>query len=294
MNTNNHNKAHIAERVFDYIKNEHLVPRPRWEFVIKNYFFWLLGALAVAFGALACSATFFEIANVDWRLSAATHTTFFSFFLAAAPFVWIGTLALFICIGYINIRRTNHGYRYSLPIIALGAVLTSLTLGTGLYAIGFGGRIDEAIGDHPPFYRPVLVQQQSWWLAPEKGLLGGEVINVASDLASFTLRDFSGHMWEIDGSDLRNPDLTTIARGGIVRVVGLPVQTGTSASATSSSFHACFVFPWNFRGGPKNGLPPPLAVVASTSKRDATTTQSDLCKNIRPYQQLRDIEDSGF
>ena len=56
-------------------------------------------------------------------------------------------LALSIFIGYLNVRRTKHGYRYSLAVIALGAVLTSLTLGVGLYAIGFGSRIDEIMAE---------------------------------------------------------------------------------------------------------------------------------------------------
>jgi hypothetical protein len=291
MNTNNqhHTNDNLAERVLGRIKEKHLVPRPRYEFVLKNYLFWTLGVLAVILGALAFSATLFEIENVDWRLSAATHSNFFSFFLAAVPFVWIITLALFILIGYSNVRRTNHGYRYSLTIIALGAVLTSLTLGTGLYATGFGGRIDESIGDHPPFYRPILTAERGWWLAPEKGLLGGQVIDAAKNISSFALRDFSGHVWNIDGSDLRGVDLAVVARGGIVRIVGVPL------SATSSIFHACFVFPWETYGDFRNAPPPPpLAAIASTSENNATTTRSDACKNIRPYQQLHDIDDIGF
>jgi hypothetical protein len=286
MNTDDRQEDRLTKRIFGRIKGEHLVPRPRWEFIFKNYFFWTLGALAVAVGAFAFSATLFRIENVDWRLSVATHSNFFSFFIDAAPFVWVVTLALFIFVGYLNVRRTEHGYRYSLSVIAIGAILTSLTLGAGLYAIGFGGRVDEIIGDHPPFYRPILITEQSWWLAPGKGLLGGQVIEAAPDISSFTLRDFSGRVWEIDGSDLRGPDLAVVARGGVVRVVGVPT------SATSSVFHACFVFPWETRGDFRSSPPPPpLTAVASTSQGNSTTTESNACKNIRPYQQLRSIDD---
>ncbi len=289
MNTDDQPKDRLTERIFKRIKGEHLVPRPRWEFVFKNYFFWMLGALAVAFGALAFSATLFRIENVDWRLSVATHPNFFSFFIDAAPFVWVVTLALFILIGHFNIRRTEHGYRYSLAVITLGAILTSLTLGVCLYAIGFGGRVDEIIGDHPPFYRPILVEERSWWLAPEKGLLGGQVVEAASDISSFMLRDFSGHVWTIDASDLRAPDLATIARGGIVRIVGIPV------SAASSVFHACFVFPWETHGDFRsNPPPPPLAAISSTSEQNVTTSANNPCENIRPYKQLRSVDNQSF
>jgi hypothetical protein len=293
MKTDDQPKDNFAARIFGRIKSEHLVPRPRWEFVFKNYFFWTLGALAVAFGALAFSATLFRIENVDWRLSVATHSSFFSFFIDAAPFVWVLTLILFVLIGYVNVRRTEHGYRYSLAVIAIGAILTSITLGSGLYAIGFGSRVDEIIGDHPPFYRPILVTERSWWLAPEKGLLGGQVVEDASDISSFMLRDFSGRVWEIDASDLRAPDLAVIARGGMVRVVGLPIEVAMS-SATSSVFHACFVFPWETHGDFRNNPPPPpLATIASTSGENAASS-SNPCKNIRPYRQLRSVDDIGF
>jgi hypothetical protein len=292
MNMNDSPKKeeeHLARRVIDRIVDEHLTPRPRWEFLFKNYLFWGLGALAVAFGALAASATLFEVTNVDWRLSVATHPDFLTFFLAAAPFFWVIALALFIFIGYVNIRFTNHGYRYSLAVLALGAVLTSLALGCAIYATGFSGEVEEIIGDHPPFYRPIIATERSWWLAPEKGLIGGQVVQTASSSVSFVLRDFNGRVWNIDGSDLRAPDLAAVRRGGTVRIVGVPV------AATSSAFHACFVFSWEMHGGPWNGSPPPPpAALASTSRESAATMFSEICKGIRPYQQLRNVDEDGL
>lgn len=280
----------LAKRVLDRIEGERLIPRPRWEFLFKNYFFWTLGALAVAFGALAFSAALFEIENAGWRFSAATHGDLVTFFFAAAPFLWVLVLALFILIGYVNVRRTDGGYRYPLAVIALGAVLTSIALGSGIYAAGLGGEIEQGVGDHPPFYRPIMVEEQSWWLAPAKGLLGGQVVSVAADASSFVLQDFSGATWTIDASDVRGTDLTTLARGGVVRVVGAP-----QAATSSTAFHACFVFPWATVGGYRDQPAPlPLAVFASTSERSSAPTRSQLCKGIRPYEKLRTIDGNGF
>jgi len=148
--------THLAKRVFERIEGEHLIPRPRWEFLLQNYFFWTLGALAVALGALAVAAMLFEVANVDWSLSVMAHSGFLAFLLEAVPFFWVIVLTLFIFIGYLNVRRTNHGYRYSLAIIAIGAVMTSLALGAGLYMIGFGRSVEETVDRHTPFHRPIL------------------------------------------------------------------------------------------------------------------------------------------
>ncbi|MBU6490673.1 hypothetical protein KGQ25_00705 [Patescibacteria group bacterium] len=279
---------HLARRILERIRGERIIPR--WKFIFKNYFFWALGALATALGALAFSAALFEVQSVDWRFSSVTHTDFWAFFFAVMPFLWVGALALFIVVGYVNIRRTKHGYRYPLLAITLGAICISLALGTGLYATGLGREIEESIGDHPPFYRPIVIEERSWWLAPEKGLLGGRVVSSAPDSASFVLRDFDDHIWSVEENDLDNTSLAAVARGGVVRVIGVPT------TATSSSFHACFVFSWEPRGGffGEPAVPPAKVITASTSERSAAMPRSEVCRGIRPYQQLRHIDETGL
>ena len=150
------NPDRLADAVLKQIADEHLVPKARWEFVFRNSFFWTLGAIAVLIGAAAFSATIFDIMNVDWRLAPITHGSFIALFFSAAPFLWVVALLLFVAVGYVNIRQTRHGYRYSLTTIAVGAVLTSVTLGTALYAAGVGHFVEESLGAHVPFYHPVL------------------------------------------------------------------------------------------------------------------------------------------
>jgi hypothetical protein len=282
MNTIHHqNQDPLAKRVLGRITDDHVTPRPRWEFLLKNYVFWGLGALAVVCGALAFSATLFEIQNVDWQWYMVTHTDFLSFFLSAAPFLWVSALTLSILVGYWYIRRTAHGYRYPLMMISCGAIILSLSFGGGLHVLGFGEEIEEMLGDHPPFYRPILVEQRSWWVEPEKGLLGGDIENVASGTASLVLRDFSGQSREIDTEDLRDQDLTALTRGETVRIVGAPT------TATSSTFHACFVLPWK-KENQKN-KPSPSDRAATSEQR--VGERSEICKNIRSYEKLHASED---
>ncbi len=291
MNSTPHDNQ-FAKRVLERIADEKLTPRPRWEFLFQNYVFCGLGAVPVALGSFAFSAMLYEIENVDWRLALVTHGSFFAFFLDVAPFLWIGALILFITLGYANVRRTNHGYRYSLSLIALGAILTSLSLGTALYATGFGGLVEE-LG--APFHRPILAEEHAWGLAPGKGLLGGQVVSATPGVASFVLRDFNGVAWTVDGSDLRMPDLAVVARGGPVRIVGVPVPGGVPATATSSVFPACFVLPWETHGDFRHdAVQFPLTGVASTSERNPLIGRSEACKGIRPYAQLRMIDAAGL
>lgn len=274
----------FAGRVLSRISDDHLSPRPKWTFMLRNGLFWALGAFSILLGAFAFSAALFEVENVDWRLFAATHSDFFSFLIAAAPFLWLVVLLIFTLLGYSNIRHTKRGYRYPLAFIVLGAVLTSITLGTTLYSVGLGELIEEGLGDHPPFYRPIMQAQHEWWSHPEAGALGGNIVSAQPNLSLFVLRDFKGMIWTVNGGDLRGGDLTAVARGGIVRVVGIPT------TATSTLFHACFVFPWEMHGGPFLPPPLPLALISSTSEINPAMERSQECRGIRPYQVLRSIE----
>lgn len=279
MNTNPHDA--FAKKILDRIEGEHLAPRPRWEFEARNAAFWSLGALAVLLGALASAALLFEIANAGWLYSAATHANFALFLLQVAPFLWFLVLALFTGLGYANIRHTKRGYRYSITLILLGAVLMSMTLGTALFLGGFGEEIEEAIGDHPPFYRPIMATERSFWQDPADGLIAGTVTSVAADLSSFVLQDFTGRSWIIDTEDLDQNGLAAAARGGEVRVVTVP-STGTS------TLHACFVIPWQKYGeSHAMPLPRPLASFATTSEINRYPARSEICKGIRPYASLR-------
>ncbi len=279
----------LTSRILEKIGEDGVRVRPRWEFLFKNYFFWFLGTVAVLLGAFAFSAAIFEVENAGWQYFPATHGDFMTFFFAAAPFLWAGALLLFVILGYINIRRTSRGYRYPLAVIALGAIMTSVTLGSALYVAGYGGDIEEVIGDHPPFYRPVLLAERSWWSDPARGLLGGVVVSVASDTTSFTLKDFSGRVWTIDSTDVRGADLAALLRGGSVRIAGVPVLQGST-----SPFHACFVFPWRTFGGVSSVPGMPFSFIASTSEKILNVARSEECRSIGSYKQLHALDRAGL
>jgi hypothetical protein len=273
-------KGTLSERVLGRIGAEHIEPRPRWRFVAENWFFWAVGAIAVALGSFASAAALFELANAGWSFYAATHHDLLTFILAAAPFLWLLALALFILIGYENIRRTKRGYRYPFTLIVVGAVLTSIALGAALFAMGFGEQIDESIGSHPPFYRPLVVEEHAWWLRPADGLLGGQVVAVSTTSDSFTLKDFNGTIWTIDASMLSTTSAATVERGGVVRVEGI-----ADASATSTLV-ACAVYPWQTYGA-ENTPPPPPPFAAPPSERSSGTARNQSCKGASPYQSPR-------
>jgi hypothetical protein len=283
----------VAMRVLDRITREQLRPLPRSRFIIQNVGLWVFGALSILFGAIAAAAGLFAFANAGWRYYVATHDNLFTFIIQTAPFLWLITLAVFAVIGYELFRHTQGGYRYRFSVVVVASVVASFALGGALYAFGLGEIIEETIGAHVPFYQPAIMAEQALWDHPERGLLAGRVVSLAPDFSSFTLLSFDGSLWSVDGDDLRHMDEETIARGGLVRIVGVPLAS-TTATTTSAEgpFHACFVFPWEVYGA-FTATHTSMPFTHLPNERNVSAERSEECKGVRPYAPLRALEDEG-
>ncbi|MEJ0054087.1 MAG: hypothetical protein WDN10_05215 [bacterium] len=278
----------VSRRVLEHIEREQVRPLPRSRFVLQNVALWVFGILSILFGAIAAAAALFALANAGWRYYVATHDTFLTFLIETAPLLWIVTLAFFVLIGYQIFRRTRRGYRYPFIAVAATSVAASLLLGAALYGAGFGEVIEEGLGAHVPFYRPALQAEQVIWAHPERGLLAGRVTGLAPDFSSFTLLGFDGKLWNVEGSDLRRFDEATLAHGGLVRIVGVPLASTTEDAA----FHACFVFPWEIYGSfAERRAPMPFPYAGG--ERKIAAERSEECKGVRPYAPLRALEEQG-
>jgi len=281
----------IAKNVLERIEREHVQPISRLHFILRNSALWATGILSILFGAVAAAASLFAIANAGWRYYVATHDNLLTFVVQSAPYVWLITFGVFILLGYEIFRRTKSGYRYPFIATALGSVFLSVLLGVGLYAFGFGEVFDDALGALP-FYRPAIANEQALWTHPERGLLAGKVVSLAPDFSNFTILSFDGKLWTVDGDDLRRFDEANLARGGLVRIVGVPFATSTATSTDAVAFHACFVFPWEVYGSfgsPHMGMP----FMHLLGERNTSLERSLECRGVRPYAPLRALEDEG-
>lgn len=286
----------VTKRVFEHIDREHLRPIPRARFVLQNVALWAFGILSILFGAIAAAAALFALANAGWRYYVATHDNFLTFLVQSAPFLWLLSLAVFVLIGYELFRHTKTGYRYSFVWIVTGSVALSIALGGALYTFGLGEVFEETIGTYVPFYQPTIAATHAMWVHPERGLLAGNVLAFASDTSSFTLRAFDGSVWTIDSDDLRGPDNAVLAKGGLVRIVGVPLAQPVVKAASSTRdtdgalFHACFVFPWEVYGAFGGAhIAAPMQNVLH--ERKVQGERSEECKGVRPYTPLRALEE---
>ncbi|MBU1152058.1 hypothetical protein KJ632_04520, partial [Patescibacteria group bacterium] len=101
----------FAKNILKKIRDQHISPRPRWEFLLKDYTMWVAFGLCVIIGGIASSVTIFRLINSDWDVYERTGHSFASFAFESMPYFWILLFALFVVIAYLNFTHTKKGYK---------------------------------------------------------------------------------------------------------------------------------------------------------------------------------------
>lgn len=207
------------KRLIGKIKEEKLNPKPRWQFLFKNYVIWLSGLLSLMVGAAAIAVMIYLFQNNDWEL--VPQLGFWELFVITLPYFWIVFLGLFIFILNYNFRHTERGYRYPIWMIAGGSVVASLALGGLLYAGGWGEKIDNTLAA-APYYDRFINRNVVYWHKPEGGRLAGVVEEAGADGRTVTIIDPLGRRWEVVATSM--PAMPR--PGEPVKVLGRPLEDG--------------------------------------------------------------------
>ncbi|NIA02093.1 MAG: hypothetical protein GWP15_01790, partial [Nitrospirae bacterium] len=163
-------KKDLSKSVLDKIKKDHIKPKPKWGFLLKDYVFWGLFGLCIAIGGLVASMMIFKLTIRDWDLHRQFGENFFTFHMRAMPFFWLILLTGFIFVADYNFKHTKKGYRYSLPLVVIGTILASIILGFALFGAGVAKRMDEKALENLPFYKEMTLDKKvEMWSQVEKG-----------------------------------------------------------------------------------------------------------------------------
>ena len=231
----------LDKKIIKTIKERKLTPRPRWQFLLKNYLIWSGGVLSLLAGSLAFAMILFMVKNNDWRMYAPISGSLLKFVFLTLPYFWLLFLFLFIMVAYFNLRHTKKGYRYSLISIIIGSFALSMILGSGLYAVGLGQAVDDILGKKAPFYERFINKRMGMWSNPDRGLLAGVIIDKISD-NEFKLLDIKRKEWLI-----LTEKATTVPE--MILKVGTPVRL-IGQCLDESSFEAIRIMPM----GPGQGF----------------------------------------
>lgn len=213
------------QELISTIKEKHLTPKPRWQFLLKNYVIWSACALSLVIGSLAVSVIIYLVRYNDWDLYDELNGSFWQFALLTLPYFWLIILVLFVFIIYYNIKHTKKGYRYSVILTITTSIIISIMGGGLFFRIGFGQYIDDILGERSPFYQGVFNRQINLWDQPENGHLMGLVSETKNN--EFVLIDIHNQQWIIKLSETVKLPPTGITVGQPIRIIGqiLPNHT---------------------------------------------------------------------
>jgi heme/copper-type cytochrome/quinol oxidase subunit 2 len=184
------------KKLIDKIREEKISPKPRWQFLLKNWAIWTSGILALLVGALFVSVIIYFSRYSDWEVMEQVSSSPLEFIFLTLPYFWLVSLALFIFIVYYNIKHTKNGYRYPIWIIVSVSIFSSILLGSFFSYLNFDEKFDGFLGKNAPFYDQLMNSHISFWSQPEQGRISGLVISEPGQ-GRLTLVDRSNEEWDI-------------------------------------------------------------------------------------------------
>lgn len=166
-------EENFSEKIISKIEEEKLKPKPRWEFVFKNYFLWTIGVLSLIFGAISFSLIIYLFNSRGSIFLDRFGASLFEIFLAVVPIFWLLFLTFFIILFYLNLKKTRRAYKHSPFFILIIGLISSIALGTSFYMFGFSKKLDSVFGKNinPMVYGRFMNPQLDFWSEPEKGRL---------------------------------------------------------------------------------------------------------------------------
>lgn len=187
------NPSDFSHDILAKIEEQHLEPRPRWQFFLIRSLWWVMALVTTIIGGIAFASVLFFMQEQewDWVLSHAT----FADVLRSIPFAWIVIFVLFAIVTMYDIRATKRGYRYETPVLLALIVLSSMALGGAVYALGYEAKPHEFLRDRMPGYRSIAPDPQALWQQPRLGRFAGVVL--ATSTRGLILRDQAGESHSI-------------------------------------------------------------------------------------------------
>jgi hypothetical protein len=228
-----------SKKIVGLIREEHIVPEPRWHYVAKKVARWALFAAGVFFASVAFSVAMAFLWDADRDIPAFVHTQPVMHGFRFLPLFWVGALAVFGVLAFFGMRKTEGGYRFSPISITLVSTLVIIFFGGALSFFHAGEQVDGDMKYLFPSYESREERREAVWSRPDKGFLGGEIDAISDD--SLSIRDFSGTPWDVavsPGTIIRQP--ADLRSGQEVKIFG--------EKSSKNGFTAKEIRPWGHEG----------------------------------------------
>ncbi|MFA6307287.1 MAG: hypothetical protein WCS88_01135 [Patescibacteria group bacterium] len=209
-------ETNITQEILDKIKDTK--PKPRWQFLLKNYIVWCLASISLIISSLAFSVILYMLIDNDWDVYSRISGSLLEFIFLTLPYFWLMFLGILILVTYYNFRHTKNGYRFSLSKIFLAGLGINILLGTFFYNFGMAQAIDNIVAQRAFFYNEVINRRQHIWSRVDDGLLGGVVRAIEDEYIE--IEDMQGNIWMIKHFNTTTPNFLNLKIGQPIRIIG--------------------------------------------------------------------------
>ena len=213
-------QSKLTKSVLEKIQHEHIKPRPRWMFWIRNSAFWFVFSAAVILGSRAVAVVLYILLEMDWEFIARAPGPVYVPLAKIFPLFWLLFFGSFVVFAVFGLHHTKTGYR--LPFQKVLALNLGVTLGLGLllFAIDDGPRFERFMNDRVPLIESFEDRRERAWSDPDDGRLAGMIVQIHGPDV-LMLDDLTGKRWEVDLSrtQIWGPELELVVQMR-VRVVG--------------------------------------------------------------------------
>jgi uncharacterized membrane protein len=209
----------FGQELLEKIKTKHLEPKPKWQFLLKNYTIWTTGILSLILGAVSMSLIFYMLRYNEINVYKRLGGQLWGKLLLIIPIFWIICLIIFILIVLYNFKHTKTGYRHSLTTIMTAIISASIILGGIMYGLGMGKIIDDVLGRHAPFYDRLINPQIDFWSQPESGRLTGIIVEKINE-EEYRLIDKNRVEWQVSTKKIESEIKINIALNRPARFLG--------------------------------------------------------------------------
>ncbi|KKP69171.1 MAG: hypothetical protein UR66_C0001G0053 [Candidatus Moranbacteria bacterium GW2011_GWE1_35_17] len=208
-----------AQKIIEKIKQEKIVPESKIFLNWKNYLFWFIWMTTLFLGAIFFSFIILNLLDIHPSVIRQLGLGRIFFILArTAPYLWIVLAILAGVSGFLAIKKTKRGYRYSILFITSIGVLIISMLGAFLHLAKINRHMGEGKMFNRPMSRGIAFPVEKRWQDPQEGLLGGKIIKIDEEF--FNLRGFDNEVWEVRYSNETEFKIRKMEENIMVAIIG--------------------------------------------------------------------------
>ncbi len=185
----------LGHDILEKIKQSHIKPKPKWEFLLKEYVMWAMFITAILVGSLAIAVSIFTIRHDNWEYYA-DHAGLVGTILINLPYFWLIILVAFLALAFYNIKHTDKGYKYNTLAVLGASIVVSIMIGSASYSVGLGEELEDIFYRRVGIYKQLMEQRARMLFSPALNTVPGVVIDVDPD--KIKIQDFNGRLWLIN------------------------------------------------------------------------------------------------